>query len=357
MRIAILGAPGSGKGTQAELLATRYRVPRISVGGLLRAAAADDDKLDGKTREAVAAGKPVADETVLGLLGARLRARDSKRGFIIDAFPGNIPQAQALDALLGMLGWALQISVHIKADDETLVRSITGRLRCGQCGAVYNRHSSPPQSRGKCDNCGGGVVSGGRGNAKAAARRVGEYHELTAPLLAYYKAQHKLRTVVADGDAEQTRQKICDIVDLEIRPLEIQTLKTAAQTHHEEISTVIAGGQISRIASAPEATAKSGRTTTVSGAKAPPARTTGAAIVKKKTTGKKVAKKTTKKTPAKTAVKKKTPAKRPAVKASAKKTAKKPAPTKNRSRKTGKKSTTRNPAKKKTAKRKTAKKK
>ena len=175
MRIALLGAPGSGKGMQAESLAVRYRVPRISTGDLLRAAAADDDKLDEETRAAVAAGQPVADEVVLALLDERLRARDSKRGYIIDGFPGNIPQAQALDTLLGMLGRALQITIHVKVDDKTLVQRITGRMRCEQCGAAYNRRNAPPKVRGKCDNCDGKVVAASDDNAKTAAVRVGEY--------------------------------------------------------------------------------------------------------------------------------------------------------------------------------------
>lgn len=254
MRIAILGAPDSGKETQAILLATRYRVPRISADDLLRKAAAVDGKLDEKTRAQVAAGEPVADEVSLTLLEERLRARDSKRGYIIDGFPANIPQAQALDALLGMLGRGLQISVHIKVDDETLVRSITGRLQCAECDALYNRHHAKPVVRGKCDNCGGKVVSNGRsrGSSKAATTSIQKYHQQATPLLAYYKAQHKLRTVVADVEVEEIWQKICDIVDLEIHPLEVKTLETAAQSHDEEINTVIAGGQISRITAPPE---------------------------------------------------------------------------------------------------------
>ena len=251
MRIAILGAPGSGKEIQAKSLAAQYRVPQISPDGLLRAALADGEKLDEQTAQAVQAGRPVADETVLALLEERLRARDSKHGFIIVGFPGNIPQAQALDALLGMLGRALQISLYISLDDETLVKRITGRLKCSECDAVYNRHYSPPKTRRKCDNCGGKLVSIG-GRTKNAAGKVKAHHEEIAPLMAYYKAQHKLRTVLATQDAEQTQQKICGIIDLEIRPLEIKTVETAAETLDEEINTVIAGGQIKRITPAPE---------------------------------------------------------------------------------------------------------
>ena len=318
MRIAILGAPGSDKGTQAKLLAERYRVPRISVEDLA-SRAADGQKSGGKAGGAVP-GKPVDERGTMGLLEDRLRARDSKRGFIIYDFPGNIPEAQTLDTLLGMLGWVLQISVHLKVGDETLVRSITGRMRCEQCNAAYNRHFSPPQTRGKCDQCGGKVLSESRKNAKTAELRVREYHEQTAPLLAYYKAQHKLRTVMADGSVEEIQQKICDIVDLEIRPLEIKTIETAAQTHDEKISTVIAGGQISRIASTTKAADIKPATKPVATKKATPKMSASKATAKKKPISK-VAKKTVTKKPAskpKIAVSK-TPPKKSATKATAKK--------------------------------------
>ena len=378
MRIALLGAPGSGKGMQAESLAVRYRVPRISTGDLLRAAAADDDKLDEETLAAVAAGQPVADEVVLALLDERLRARDSKRGYIIDGFPGNIPQAQALDTLLGMLGRALQITIHVKVDDKTLVQRITGRMRCEQCGTAYNRRNAPPKVRGKCDNCDGKVVAASDDNAKTAAARVGEYHLETTPLLAYYKAQHKLRTVAAAGDVEEIQQKICDIVDLELRPLEVKTLETAAQTLEEGVNTVIAGGQISRITSPSEGSAKRARTIKTAATKAASIRTSGASSVKKKsakkkTTGtkvskkaskqvsKQVSKKAAKKPVAKTAVKKKSAKKKTAKKkTTAKKTASRkpaarPVAKKKATKKSGKKTTAKKSrTKKSTARRKTA---
>ena len=370
MRIALLGAPGSGKGMQAESLAVRYRVPRISTGDLLRAAAADDDKLDEETRAAVAAGQPVADEVVLALLDERLRARDSKRGYIIDGFPGNIPQAQALDTLLGMLGRALQITIHVKVDDKTLVQRITGRMRCEQCGTAYNRRNAPPKVRGKCDNCDGKVVAASDDNAKTAAVRVEEYHLETTPLLAYYKAQHKLRTVAAAGDVEEIQQKICDIVDLELRPLEVKTLETAAQTLEEGVNTVIAGGQISRITSPSEGSAKRARAIKPAAAKAASIRTSGATAVKKKsakkkTTGtkvsKKVSKKVAKKPVAKTAVKKKSAKKKlskkktAAKKVASRKPAARPVAKKKATKKSGKKTTTKKSrTKKSTARRKTA---
>ena len=249
MRIALIGAPGSGQAVLAKLLSARYRVPQISLDDLRRKALAGEGKLDDKLRAAVKASASPGDDVLRDLLDARLRARDTRRGFIIDDYPQNIPQAQALDTLLGMLGWSLQVAVHIKLSDAALLRRITGRMQCGGCEAIYNRHFSPPKRRNKCDSCGGKVVASRAGKGKILARRIAESHETIAPLLAYYKAQHKLRTVAAEGLADEVHQKICDIVDLEIRPLEIKTLETAAQTHAEEINTIIAGGEIHRIAS------------------------------------------------------------------------------------------------------------
>ena len=268
MRIAILGAPGSGKGTQAKSLSERYRVPQISTGDLLREAVKDEKKLDQQTRDIMRAGQLVSDEIVLELLEERLRRKDTKRGFVIDGYPRNIPQAQALDTLLGMLGRSLQISIYVEVDDQVLVKRITGRAGCEDCGAIYNRHYSPPKTRGKCDNCGGKLVSRSDDNAKTVAVRIGVYHEDTSPLINYYKAQHKLRTVPAMGNIEDIQQKICDIIDLEIRPLEVKTLETAAETLDEEVSTIIAGGQINRVIPTPESLAKKKRKAKAVSAKA-----------------------------------------------------------------------------------------
>ncbi len=247
MRVVILGGPGSGKGTQAKILAGRYRVPQISTGDLLRDALKNDETLDEETKQTMAAGKLVDDQVVLKLLEERLRKRDTKRGFIIDGYPRNIPQAQALDALLGMLGKTLQIAINIDVDDDALVKRIVGRIGCDHCGAIYNKHFSPPNVKNQCDRCGGVLVSRVDDTAKTARVRIGVYHEETVPLITYYRAQHKLRTMPGLGEVDEIHQKLCDIIDLEIRPLEIKTLGTAADTSDEMDSTIIAGGQINRV--------------------------------------------------------------------------------------------------------------
>lgn len=247
MRVAILGGPGSGKGTQAKILSERYRVPQISTGDLLRDATKNDQILDEEAKRAMAEGRLVDNTVVLKLLDERLRKRDTKRGFIIDGYPRNIPQAQALDTLLGMLGKTLQIAINIDVDDNALVKRIIGRLGCDHCGAIYSRRFSPPRVKSKCDRCGGMLVSRADDTAKTARVRIAVYHQETIPLITYYRAQHKLRTVPGVGEVDEIHQKLCEVVDLEIRPLEIKTLETAADTNDEINSTIIAGGQINRI--------------------------------------------------------------------------------------------------------------
>ncbi|NKB63983.1 MAG: adenylate kinase [Gammaproteobacteria bacterium] len=247
MRIALLGAPGSGKGTQAKLLADRYRVPQISTGDLLREAITANKQLDKSVREDMEAGRLVDDAVVLKLLEDRLRKKDTKRGFIIDGYPRSIPQAQALDALLGLLGKTLQVAVNISVEDEVLVKRITGRIGCEECGQIYNKHFSTPKVRNKCDVCSGRLVSRSGDSEKTVAVRIAIYHENTAPLITYYRAQHKLRNMPAKGNIAEIHEKISDIVDIEIRPLEIKTLETAAESIDEGDSTIIAGGQINRI--------------------------------------------------------------------------------------------------------------
>jgi len=252
MRIALIGAPGSGKGTQAKLLAERYRVPHISSGDLLREAAETDSDFPKEAKLAMDSGQLVDDDIVRDLLEERLRRKDTKRGFVIDGYPRNIPQAQTLDNLLGMLGKALQVVVHTSVESDILVKRITGRLNCTECGAIFNKFYSPPAKAGKCDHCGGKLMTRKDDTEKTVAARVEVYKEKTVPLVTYYRAQHKLRTVPSTVGVELVHEKICAIVDLEIRPLEIDAVVSAADTMDQDDDTIIAGGQINRVAPNPQ---------------------------------------------------------------------------------------------------------
>ena len=354
MRIALIGAPGSGKGTQARLLAERYRIAHISTGDLLREAAKTDNNFDQEARKVMNQGQLVADDVVRNLLDERLRQRDTKRGFVIDGYPRNIPQAQSLDNLLGMIGRSLQIAVHTDVDSDMLVKRITGRLTCSECSQIYNKFFSPPAKQRKCDKCGGKLDSRKDDSEKVIVARVKVFKEATIPLITYYRAQHKLRTVSASALPDEIHENICAIVDLEIRPLEIESMVTAADSMDEEQSTVIAGGQINKVQPNPEAVARK---------KALAQKKKQAAVkpaVSKTTTAKKKSAKTSKITSKKAAAKKsaakkpvakevttkKATAKRPAAK---KTTAKKSAAKKSASKKTvAKKSVKKKPATKKT---------
>jgi len=219
MRIVLLGAPGTGKGTQARLLADKYKIPQISTGDLLRAAVSGGTDLGRKAKAQMDSGHLVPDEVVLGVIQERLSKPDAKEGFILDGFPRNIPQAQALDATLARLGQPLQLALLVDVDGEVLMKRLTGRRTCGHCGAIYNIYFSPPKVSGKCDKCGGSLQHRSDDNEPTVRNRLKVYEEQTAPLVSYYKAQGKLRTVRGVGSIGDIFKNITDIVEAQIRPL------------------------------------------------------------------------------------------------------------------------------------------
>ncbi len=259
MRIALIGVSGSGKSAQAKLLAGKYRISHISTGDLLREEARIPDRLSEEDRMALEEGQLVSDDVVRELLEERLRRKDTKRGFVIDGYPRNIPQAQSLDNLLGMLGRPLQIAIFTEMDDRLLVKRNVGRQVCTVCGEIYNRYFSPPAVEDVCDKCAAPLGVRRKDTPKAVETRVAEHKNKTVPLITYFRAQHKLRTVVANGSLEEIHDKVCAIVDLEIRPLEIGAVFSAADSSAEEDKTVIAGGQINRIVSQKQPKAAPGR--------------------------------------------------------------------------------------------------
>jgi adenylate kinase len=200
MRIVLLGAPGSGKGTQAKLLIERYHIPQISTGDLLRAAVAAGSPVGKKAKAAMDAGKLVSDQIVLALIRERLRKGDTRPGFILDGFPRNIPQADALDKLLRSLKKPIDLAVLIDVDFDVLLKRLTGRRSCPACGAVFNVHFSPPRIAGRCDACGAALVHRADDNEATITSRLEVFSAQTRPLVDYYKAQGKLRSVKGTGD-------------------------------------------------------------------------------------------------------------------------------------------------------------
>jgi len=235
MRIVLLGAPGSGKGTQAKLISGNYRVPHISTGEILRAAVAEKSMLGKKIAGVLKAGDLVSDDIVIDAVVEKLRRSESRRGFILDGFPRNIPQAQELDTRLGWVARPLQLALHLSLDQSLLLKRITGRLVCEDCGAVYNKHFSRSKKRGVCDECDSQSL-GQRSddNEEAVRRRLEAYFNETEPLIAYYRAQHKLRTVPADTNKTEIFHFLREVVDLEIRPLEKKVIPNEPRRVRQE---------------------------------------------------------------------------------------------------------------------------
>ncbi len=219
MRIVLLGAPGSGKGTQAKLLVDKYKIPHISTGDILRAAVTSGTDLGKKAKAVMDAGQLVSDDIVLGLIQERLSRPDAKNGFILDGFPRNIPQAQALDAMLARLGRPLQLATLVDVDKDVLMKRVTGRRTCASCGTIFNVHFSPSKSSTKCDKCGGSLQHRADDNEATVRNRLQVYEQQTAPLVAYYRAQGKLRTVRGLGTVNEIFKNLSDIVEAQIRPL------------------------------------------------------------------------------------------------------------------------------------------
>ena len=248
MRIVLLGVPGSGKGTQAKLMAEKYRVPQISSGDLLRQAVTEKTELGKRVASIIAAGELVSDGIVIDAVTERLRSNESKRGFVLDGFPRTIPQAQQLDTRLGWMNRPLQLVLYFSLSPAVVKKRTLGRLECAECGASYNRYFSPPAKRGICDHCGStALAQRPDDNQRAVRARLDAYEQDTAPLITYFKAQHKLRTVEGEGEIQDIFERICEIVDTEIRPLEKKVIATeTGRECRSDVVTLISGGTVVR---------------------------------------------------------------------------------------------------------------
>jgi len=215
MRIVLLGAPGSGKGTQGKLLASKYKIPQISTGDLLRAAVIAGTALGRQAKAAMDAGQLVSDDIVLGIINERLSEADADNGFILDGFPRNLPQAESLDRMLENRGTPLQAALLINVDVEVLIERLTGRRTCESCGQMYNIYTSPSRLDDRCDKCGGNLRHRADDNEETISNRLRVYDQQTSPLVAYYREQEKLRTVDGEGEISQ----IFSAIERELRKL------------------------------------------------------------------------------------------------------------------------------------------
>ena len=210
MRIVLLGAPGSGKGTQSQRLIEKYGIPQISTGDLLRAAVAQGTELGLKAKEAMNAGRLVADEIVLGMIRERLAQADAAPGFILDGFPRNLEQARALDVMLRELGKPLDAVVLMDVDSGELTKRIAGRRTCQDCKRVFNVFTSPPTEGEKCPVTGTEhrLYQRPDDNEATVTERLKVYDEQTKPLAAFYDEQGLLRKIDAQGDVDDITARL-----------------------------------------------------------------------------------------------------------------------------------------------------
>lgn len=198
MMLILLGAPGAGKGTQAELICQRLHIPAISTGNILREALKSGTELGQKAKTFMDAGNLVPDDVVIDMLKERIAQPDCKDGFILDGFPRTIPQAEALDAM----GVVIDRVIDIEVPDEKIVTRMSGRRVCEKCGASYHLVYNPPKVEGVCDKCAGALVQRKDDNAETVRDRLTVYHNQTEPLKSYYAAQGKLFEVNGDRNVE-----------------------------------------------------------------------------------------------------------------------------------------------------------
>jgi len=210
MRLVLLGPPGSGKGTQAQRLVERYKIPQISTGDIFRQAVRDQTELGKKAKEYMDRGELVPDEVVVGMVEERLGQSDCKNGFILDGFPRTIAQAEALDKLLAGKGEKLDAVLEISVPDEEVVKRLSGRRTCRQCGAMYHIEFNPPKEPGKCDKCGGELYQRDDDKEEVIKSRLQVYHSQTAPLIEYYQKEGLLKKIDGLGGIEEVFARIVD---------------------------------------------------------------------------------------------------------------------------------------------------
>jgi adenylate kinase len=210
----MLGAPGSGKGTQAQRLQQEHQLPQVSTGDLLRRAVADKTPLGLKAKAAMDAGELVSDEIVLGMIKERLAQPDAKRGFILDGFPRNLAQADSLNAVLAELGQKIDAAVLMDVDFDILMKRLTGRRTCSKTGAVLNIYFSPPAELEACKKAGGELLQRDDDNETTIRNRLQVYERQTAPLIDYYEKRGLLKKVAATGDVDDVYARFKKAVGL-----------------------------------------------------------------------------------------------------------------------------------------------
>jgi adenylate kinase len=207
MRLVLVGPPGAGKGTQAKYLAQHFGIPQISTGDIFRANVAEQTPLGVEAKRYMDAGDLVPDEVTIGMVRGRLAEDDAASGFLLDGFPRTVPQAEALKQMLAELGTPLDAVLELKVADEEVVRRLSGRRTCRQCGHVWHLEFDPPEKEGICDIDGGELFQRDDDQPETIRRRLEVYTEQTEPLVGFYENAGLLRSITAQGAVDEITER------------------------------------------------------------------------------------------------------------------------------------------------------
>ena len=209
MKLILLGAPGAGKGTQAEIISEKYNIPTISTGNIIRAALKNGTEMGLKAKSFIEAGALVPDDVVIGIIKERLAESDCESGYILDGFPRTIPQAEALDNM----GFEIDAALSIEVADEEIVKRMSGSRVCEKCGASYHTEYKKPDVEGICNLCGGNLVIRKDDEPETVKNRLKVYHEQTEPLKEYYKSCCKLICVEGQDEVKVTTRLVLEALE------------------------------------------------------------------------------------------------------------------------------------------------
>lgn len=212
MRLIFLGAPGVGKGTQADLIAAKFGRPKISTGDILREAVRNKTPMGVQAKACMDQGQLVPDAVVIGIVKDKLAEPACAKGFLLDGFPRTVPQAEELDAMLKARGLQLDRVVNVSVPREDVVRRLTGRRSCPKCQAVFHVEFAPPKQAGVCDRCGGALMQRSDDKRETVENRLAVYEAQTAPLIAYYRQRGLLSDIDGAGKVEQVQQRVVELL-------------------------------------------------------------------------------------------------------------------------------------------------
>ena len=212
MKIIMLGAPGAGKGSQASRIAKEYQLPHISTGDIFRANLKEETELGKRAKSFMDKGELVPDDITIAMLLDRIHKEDCKNGYILDGFPRTIPQAEALKEALAKKDEKIDLALDVEASDELIIKRMAGRRTCPACGAIYHIVTLPPKTEGICDRCGADLIQRKDDNEETVKNRLKIYHEVTEPLISYYKKEGILEEIDGAEELDKVFEKVKTII-------------------------------------------------------------------------------------------------------------------------------------------------